>query len=152
MCSNYIYIYIYIYVCVFKCRSHALVSLWLSARILDWRLCQPAFDPSFGNLASLATLNCFDRTWMTIYIDVCVSIFLAVQELVIIIIQCCTNVTVWSVYLTTFLSKMSHRGMASYANLFTWKSTVTYLHMGGRSLTVILSCPPITGTDPGRDF
>ena len=41
-------------------------------RILDWRLSQPGFDPSYRNLC-LATLMSSDRTkqislWMTIYI------------------------------------------------------------------------------------
>ena len=50
-----------------------LVSSWLGGRILDWRLSQPGFDPSFWNLACLATLKSSDRTiqaclWMTIYI------------------------------------------------------------------------------------
>ena len=44
------YIYIYVYVCVCVCG------------ILDWRLSQPDFDPSFGNLACLATLKSSDRT------------------------------------------------------------------------------------------
>ena len=40
---------------------------------MDWRLSQPGFDPSFWNLACLATLKSSDRTkqiclWMTIYI------------------------------------------------------------------------------------
>ena len=41
---------------MFKFPSLALVSSWLSGRILDWRYNQPGFDPSFGNLACLATL------------------------------------------------------------------------------------------------
>ena len=50
-----------------------LVSLWLSGRILDWNFSQLGFDPSFRNLACLATLKSSDRTkqvclWMTIYI------------------------------------------------------------------------------------
>ena len=40
----------------------ALDSSWLRGRILDWRLSQPGFDPSFGNLACLATLMSSDRT------------------------------------------------------------------------------------------
>ena len=40
---------------------------------LAWRLSQPGFDPSYGNLVCLATLMSSDRTkqiclWMTIYI------------------------------------------------------------------------------------
>ena len=31
-------------------------------RILDWRLCQPGFDPSSGNLACLAILKNCDKT------------------------------------------------------------------------------------------
>ena len=34
----------------------------MSGRILDWRFSQPGFDPSFGNLACLATLKSSDRT------------------------------------------------------------------------------------------
>ena len=50
-----------------------LVSLWLRGRVLDWRLSQLGFDPSYGNLVCLATLMSSDRTkqiclWMTIYI------------------------------------------------------------------------------------
>ena len=51
-----------------------LVSSWLSGRILDWRFSQPSFDPSFGNLACLATLKSSDWTtqsvcgWQYIYI------------------------------------------------------------------------------------
>ena len=57
----------------FKFTSLALASSWLSGRILDWRLSQPGFDPSFANLACLATLMSSDRTkqtclWMTVYI------------------------------------------------------------------------------------
>ena len=37
---------------------------------MDWRLSQPGFDPSFGNLACLATLMSSERTkqiglWMS---------------------------------------------------------------------------------------
>ena len=47
-----------------------MVSSWLSGRILDWRFSHPGFNPSFGNLACLATLKSSDRTkqvclWMT---------------------------------------------------------------------------------------
>ena len=49
------------------------LKLYIYGRILDWRLSQPGFDASFGNLACLATLMSSDRTkqiclWMTIYI------------------------------------------------------------------------------------
>ena len=44
----------------FKFTSRGLASSWLSGRILDWRLSQPVFDPSFGNLARLATLMSSD--------------------------------------------------------------------------------------------
>ena len=55
-------------------RLNLLRWRWLPrGRILDWRLSQLSFDPSFGNLARLATLMSSDRTkqiclWMTIYI------------------------------------------------------------------------------------
>ena len=56
-----------------KFTSLMLVSSWLRGRVLDWRLTQPGFDPSYGNLVCLATLMSSDRTkqiclWMTIYI------------------------------------------------------------------------------------
>ena len=43
---------------------------------MDWRLSQPGFDPSYGNLVCLASLMSTDRTkqiclWMIIYICVC---------------------------------------------------------------------------------
>ena len=58
----------------------SLVSLWLSGRILDWRLSQPGFDPSFRNLVCLATLKSSDRTkqiclWITIYIFASLSLW-----------------------------------------------------------------------------
>ena len=60
--TNYIYIYIYIYI------------------IFDWRYNQPGFDPSFGNLACLATLMSSDRTkvcmWMIIYIYIYIYIYM----------------------------------------------------------------------------
>ena len=64
----YIYIYIYIYIS------------WLSDRNLDWRLSQPSFNSSFGNLDCLATLKSPDRTkqiclWMTIYIYIYIYIY-----------------------------------------------------------------------------
>ena len=48
---------------------------------MDWRLGQPGFDPSFGNLACLATLKSSDRTkqvclWMTIYIYIYIYIYI----------------------------------------------------------------------------
>ena len=46
----------------FKFTLFALVSSWLSGRILDWRLNQPGFDPRFGNLACLVTPKSSDRT------------------------------------------------------------------------------------------
>ena len=46
----------------FKFPSLALVSSCLSGRILDWRVSQPGFDRSFGNLVCLATLKSSDRT------------------------------------------------------------------------------------------
>ena len=57
---------------------------WLRGRILNWRLSQPGFDPSYGKLVCLATLMSSDRTkqiclWMTIYICVvcvCVRVFI----------------------------------------------------------------------------
>ena len=52
----------------FKFPSLALVSLWLSGRILGWRLSQPGFDPSFGNLACLTTLKSYDTVDDNIYI------------------------------------------------------------------------------------
>ena len=50
-----------------------LVSSWLRGRVLNWRLSQPGFDPSYGKLVCLATLMSSDRMkqiclWMTIYI------------------------------------------------------------------------------------
>ena len=51
----------------------ALVSSWLRGSISDWRLSQPGFDPSFGNLACLATAKSCDTTkqsvfgWLYIY-------------------------------------------------------------------------------------
>ena len=56
-----------------KFTSLLLVSSWLRGRVLDWRLSQPGFDASYGNLVCLATLMSSDRTkqiclWMTIYI------------------------------------------------------------------------------------
>ena len=39
-------------------RLNFLRSRWFPrGRILDWRLSQPGFDPSFWNLACLATLK-----------------------------------------------------------------------------------------------
>ena len=56
-----------------KFKSLLLVSSWLMGRVLDWRLSQPGFDPSYGNLVCQATLMSSVRTkqiclWMTIYI------------------------------------------------------------------------------------
>ena len=56
-----------------KFTSLLLVSSWLSVRVLYWRLSQPGFDPTYGNLVCLATLMRSVRTkqiclWMTIYI------------------------------------------------------------------------------------
>ena len=61
MLPIYIYMYIYIY----------------------WRLRQPGFDSSFGNLACLTTLKSSDRTkqtcqWMTIYIYIYVCVCVCV--------------------------------------------------------------------------
>ena len=47
--------------------------MYVSICVCTWRLSQPGLDPSFGNLACLATLKSSDRTkqvclWMTIYI------------------------------------------------------------------------------------
>ena len=39
-----------------------LSSSFISGRIFDWRLSQPGFDPSFGNLACLAKLMSSDGT------------------------------------------------------------------------------------------
>ena len=65
----------------FKFPSLMLVSLWLSGRIFDWRFSQPGFDPSFGDLACLATLKSSERTkkvclWMTIYIYIYIYIYI----------------------------------------------------------------------------
>ena len=43
-------------------RRVALVSSWLSGRILDWRFSRSGFDPRFGNLSCLATLKSCDTT------------------------------------------------------------------------------------------
>ena len=49
------------------------VSSWMSGKILEWRLNQLGFDPSFWNLAYLATLKSLDTTkqsfcgWLYIY-------------------------------------------------------------------------------------
>ena len=53
----------------------------MSGRILDWHLSQQGFDPSFGNLASVAILKSSDRTkqvclWMTIYIYIYIYIYI----------------------------------------------------------------------------
>ena len=45
-----------------KIPSLMLVSSWLSGRILDWCLSQLGFNPSFKNLAALATLKSCDTT------------------------------------------------------------------------------------------
>ena len=76
----YIYLYIYIYIYIYIFPSLALVSSWLSGRILDWHLSQPGFDPSFRNLACLATLKSSDGMkqiylWMTIYIYIYILSF-----------------------------------------------------------------------------
>ena len=70
----------------FKFTSLVLASSWLSGRILDWRLSQPGFDPTFRNLACLTTLMSSDRTkqislWMTIYIYIYIYILAAVLML-----------------------------------------------------------------------
>ena len=62
---------------IFLCFLILKIS-WLSSRILDWCLSQPGFEPSFGNLAYLATLKSSDRTKqvclrMSIYIHIYVS-------------------------------------------------------------------------------
>ena len=59
--------------------SLLLVSSLLRGRVLDWRLSQPGFDPSYGNLVCLATLMSSDRTnqiclWVTIYIYIYIYI------------------------------------------------------------------------------
>ena len=87
-----------------KFPSLALVSSWLSGRILDWCLSQPGFDPSFGNLACLVTLMSSDRTkqiclWMTIYIYmyiyVCVYIYIYICVYVCIYIYMCVYVCIY---------------------------------------------------------
>ena len=45
-----------------KFTSLRLVSSWLRRRVLDWRLSQPGFDPSYGKIVCLATLISSDRT------------------------------------------------------------------------------------------
>ena len=57
------------------------MMMMISGRILDWRLRQPGFDPSFGNLACLATLKSSEGTkqicrWMTIYIYIYIYIYI----------------------------------------------------------------------------
>ena len=47
----------------------SLASSWLSGRMLDWRLSPPGFDPSFGNLACLATLMSSDRMKTHLSVD-----------------------------------------------------------------------------------
>ena len=70
----------------------ALVSSWLSGRIADWHLSQPGFDPSFGNLARLATLKSSDRLkqiclWMTyIYISLILFIYLYIPYFIYLFI------------------------------------------------------------------
>ena len=66
---------------MFKFPSLALVSSWLSGRILNWRFSHLSFDPSFGNLACQATLKISDRTkqiclWMTLYIYIYIYIYI----------------------------------------------------------------------------
>ena len=63
-----------------KFTSLLLVSSWLRGRVLDWRLSQPGFDPSFW-----ITLMSSDRTkqiclWMTIYIYIYNQVKLRAQS------------------------------------------------------------------------
>ena len=91
------YIYIYIYILPYPRRdefsyewsNRVAISVYCKAlhiwielsvavkrlrdRVLDWRLSQPGFDPSYGKLVCLATLMSSDWTkqiclWMTLYV------------------------------------------------------------------------------------
>ena len=64
-----------------KFTSLLLVSSRLRGRVLDWRLSQPGFDLSYGNLVCLATLMSSDRTkqiclWVTVYIYIYIYIYI----------------------------------------------------------------------------
>ena len=84
----YIYIYIYIYI----------VSSWLSGRILDQRFSQQGFDPSFGNLACLATLKRYERTKQSvdeyIYIYIYIYIYMCVCVCVCVCLCVCVCVCI----------------------------------------------------------
>ena len=80
----YIYIYIYIYFFFYHRINHIYIYIYIyiySGRILDWRLSQLGFNPSFGNLVCLATLKSSNRMkqiclWMTIYIYIYIYIYI----------------------------------------------------------------------------
>ena len=59
-----------------------MVSSWLSGRILDWHFSQPGFDPSFGNLACLATLKICDTMKLSVddKYSVCVCVCVALPS------------------------------------------------------------------------
>ena len=109
-----LYIYIYIYMNIY-------------GRILDWRLSQPGFDHSFGNLACLTTLKSCDITkqsvcgWLYIYILIATS-------------HMCICVCVWVWIYVHSLSNKSSLWMHLYLCLFH-----VYIHIYIYTCSILLA-------------
>ena len=79
---------------------------------IDWRLSQPGFHPSFGNLACLATLKCSDRTkqiclWIYIYIYIYILTHTHTHAYIYIYVCVCVSVCVkiWTLTMHRLISR-----------------------------------------------
>ena len=140
-----------------KFTSLLLVSSWLRARVLDWRLSQPGFNPSYRNLVCLATLLSSDRTkqiclWMTIYCNLLYSpVFFRISTIFLVFPWKISVrfLTLKCLFLKrTFILRLSRRICFTVI-------IVLHVHFRGASgvmVIVVKNGHGDTSSNPGRDW